>query len=221
MNEIKELTSELEKSFKEKGLFDELRKLVNDALEMTDEQVKNLLLAFRSPLVIPSGQVQNVMNRKNEDGTVDERIDVAKLQSEISWCPTAIFHGNVTMGMWRRVVEIEALNRDLADVNLSMVMSAIANRVADIPIDVPIPVEEEVMDEVDAEIQKEKVVKAVELAPPTGFTTKTIPDCLRKKVIELHNQGVAWHRIEKELGLKQNRGMTATYIYNKATRAGK
>jgi len=218
MNEIKELTSELEKSFKEKGLFDELRKLVNDALEMTDEQVKNLLLAFRSPLVIPSGQVQNVMNRKNEDGTVDERIDVAKLQSEISWCPTAIFHGNVTMGMWRRVVEIEALNRDLADINLSKVMSAIANRVADIPIDVPIPVEE---DEVDAEIQKEKVVKAVELAPPTGFTTKTIPDCLRKKVIELHNQGVAWHRIEKELGLKQNRGMTATYIYNKATRAGK
>ena len=208
---VGELISEMETRFKEKGLFNELNALVDKAVEMTDSQVEGALLVMRSPLIIPTGTIPNVMDLKNEDGSVDKRIEVARAQAELPWDPNAAFNGKVLMGMWRRVVEVEALNRGLADVSLQKVMSVLSKRVVELPILVETS---EVASEASEVASDEPQKKA-------GYTTKNIPDALRKKVVELRDQGMVWHSIETALGLRQNRGMTATYIYKKAMQARK
>jgi hypothetical protein len=199
----------METKFKEKGLHEELEQLVDKAIEMTDDQVKGALLVMRSPLIVPSGRVRNVFRVKNENGHIDEFVDIAEIQERLSWDPNAAYNGEVPMGLWRRVVEVEAMNRDLADIDMEKIMTVIASKAADIPIVVEDPISES-----DSEIQE---LHASVSRPANGFTAKDAPSDVRRKVVELRNQGLAFHEIEKQLGLRQVRGMTAHRIFNKLT----
>ena len=239
-NLIQELTKEMEESFKSRGLFEQLRKLVGKAIEMTDEEVKRGLAVMKSPLVVVTGSVANVFNMRDDMGKIPERIPAARLQEKIWFVPTAAYKGKVNMSMWRRIVELEALNREIADVDLSKVMAVLSKKTSELVVieEPPLPEEPEPEPEPEPELIEEetqalnreiadvdlsKVKKTSELVvieepplPVEGYTAKTAPKELWKKVVALRNSGMAFYRIEQELGLRQSRGNTAQRIYNKA-----
>lgn len=205
---IQELTREMEESFELKGLHEQLREMVKKALRMTDEQVRGALAVMRSPLVVVKGRTRNVFGLKDEDGEVPEFIEAVRLQENITYDPNAIHADGVPTSLWRRVVELEALNRELAEVDLSKVMTVIAQKAHALIQG----------DEQDADLDQadeDQAEKTCVVAWPSGFTAKNAPKKLRVMVVKLRNGGMAFHEIEKQLGLRQVRGMTAHRIYTK------
>lgn len=195
---VQQLTTEMESSFKDKGLDEQLSTLVDKALEMNNDQVRGALLAMKSPLVKPTGKI-NIQGKF---------VPAEKIHKQIKFRSDEIYQGNITMGMWRRVVEVEALNREIADIDISKLLSVIATRVTE-------------EHEPEQETEEEEVILAKDDAEPKldrpreGFTAKNAPNSLRKKVVSLRKNGMAFYQIEKELGLREVRGMTAHRIYSR------
>jgi len=189
----------MESSFKEKGLDEQLSTLVDKALEMDNEQVRGALLALKSPLVKPTGKI-NIQGKF---------VPAEKIHKQIKFRSDEIYQGNITMGMWRRVIEVEALNREIADIDLNKILSVIATRVTEEHAQETETEEEEII------LAKDDAEELVKLEPKEGFTAKNAPTALRKKVVSLRKKGMAFYQIEKELGLREVRGMTAHRIYSR------
>lgn len=195
---VQQLTVEMESSFKDKGLDEQLSTLVDKALEMDDDQVRGALLAMKSPLVKPTGNI-NIQGKF---------VPAEKIHKQIKFRSDEIYKGNITMGMWRRVIEVEALNREIADIDISTLLSVIATRVTEEHEPESVTEEEEIiLVKDDAEPKLDR--------PRTGFTAKNAPTSIRKKVVAMRKKGLAFYQIEKELGLREVRGMTAHRIYSR------
>lgn len=203
---VQQLTSEMEAEFKGKGLEDQLDSLVNRALEMNDDQVRGALIAMKSPIVIVTGKI-------NINGKF---FDAKEIQDKLSWRTEETYKDDVPMGMWRRIVEVEALNREIADVDLDTVLKTIAKKVS------AEHGEQEPELELDFDLtQPDEPQPKRKRRSNTGFTAKDAPKDVRKKVVILRKKGMAFHKIEGQLGLRQVRGMTAYRIYRAQVKARK
>lgn len=225
---IKNLTAEMELQFKcpscqkqadpdcPNCLTNELEALVEKALEMDNDQITGCLLAMKSTLIKPpTGDVligTRVKHIKGKRVVIKKIKPAEKLFNQIWRSSSQIYKGKVTWGMWRSIVEVEALNRDLADIDIGKILSVIAERVnkehpeASVDEDAE-PEPEIILNEDEEEFKLDK--------PKSGFTAKNAPSDVRKKVVSMRKNGMAFYQIEKELGLRKVRGMTAHRIYSR------
>jgi len=187
---VRQLSNALEQEFQDQGISHRLDGLVQQALDMTDGQIRGVLVANVSPIVIPKQPPEK----------------------KISFSPKEPYKGLVPIGLWRRVCELEAIHRGLADVDLASVLNALSKRVASDEPEYPD------YPELDPEEPKQK---AKAKKTKRGLTAKNAPAKIRKKVISLRKKGLSFAGIEKQLGLRQVRGMTAHRIYTQELKARK
>jgi hypothetical protein len=228
---VKNLTAEMELQFKcpacqkeptpncPNCLTNELEALVEKALEMEDNQITGCLLAMKSTLITPpTGDVvvgTRIKRVKGKRIVVKDIKPAEKLFNQLWRNSSQIYKGNVTWGMWRSIVEVEALNREIADIDINKVLSVIAARVKnehpEAAMEDAEPEPEIILVNDEAEVSEPfKIDK-----PKSGFTATTAPTAVRKKVVSLRKTGMPFYQIEKELGLREVRGMTAHRIYSR------
>jgi len=180
---VQQLNSELEAKFKKKGLYEHLENLVSRALDVDDVELLGVLKALKSPLIMLRSEEE-----KHEKILTDwQKVDFSHREK---------YRDGVPMGFWRRILEIEAIHRDLVDVKHEKILEAISNETSS-----------------PATITPEEAPPE-EIPPKEASTAKNAPQRLRKQVVALRNKGLSFAQIEKKLRLRQARGMTAHRIYN-------
>ncbi len=182
-----------------------LSTLVDKALDMSDDQVLGALHAMKSRIIKPpTGDVLIPKKVKLPNGDVVIKQEVVPAEDlfndihcDLEATYKTLHNGVVTMRMWRRIVEIEALNRDIAEIDLNKVLSVIANRVQEEHPE-PEPKEQKFILTQD-EPEEEPETTVVQVAE--AITKKKVTPELMKKCVELRKKGLSFQAIEKTLGI--------------------